>query len=164
MLTQNELKKLLIYNPNTGRFKWLINKGRGRAGTVAGKQYPLGYISIGINGKHYLAHRLAWLYMTGEWPEDMIDHINGKSTDNRFVNLRSADRCINNGNLTRCKITNQTGYLGVYFHKQTGRYCAQIGTKHLGMFATAEEASTAYQQANKKYNDKINNTNLIKRR
>lgn len=98
-----------------------------------------------------MAHRVAWLWMTGEWPDGDIDHIDGDGHNNRWSNLRCVSRSVNalNGGAYR---TNALGVRGVY-HKgpryKTRPFCAEImvdGKKrHLGMYATIDEASAAYQ-------------------
>src|SRR5690349_15052213 len=96
-LTQQYLKEILHYDPETGVFIWYTSRGHCKAGNVAGS-LNLGYILIGICNFKYQAHRLAWLYMTGEWPTFEIDHKNGVSSDNRWENLREATRIINGQN------------------------------------------------------------------
>jgi hypothetical protein len=93
MLTQSRLKEILKYSPDTGEFVHLVQKKGGRGikpGDVAGDFCSYGYRRIGIDGKRYRACRLAWLYMTGEWPEKHVDHVNGIRSDDRWENLRSA--------------------------------------------------------------------------
>jgi len=91
-MTQDELKRLLDYNPETGKFYWKTNTGgRIKVGNHAGTMRTDLYIQIGINKKLYQAHRLAFLYMTGEIPP-LVDHINRKPFDNRWDNLRSATK------------------------------------------------------------------------
>lgn len=114
MLTVERLKELLHYDPETGVFTWRVNKGPFLAGDVAGrsvakKKYP----RVGIDGERYIASRLAWLYVTGEWPKNVIDHIDRDPLNTRFANLRDTTQSKNmfnrgkNGN-------NTTGYQGVY--------------------------------------------------
>ena len=150
MLTQAELKSQLHYNPDTGIFTWTVSKSRtAKSGYIAGTLHHEGYITIGVNGNVYPSHRLAWLYVYGEFPIDKIDHINQIRNDNRIVNLRD---CNNSENLKNIKIysSNTSGYKGVSYHKLSGRWSAtaQLNSKqyHLGLFATKELAS-------KKYND-----------
>src|SRR5690606_34614864 len=99
MLTQQRLKELLYYDPETGIFTRLVGRSgpRARAGDVAGSDNGKGYIRIYVDGRPYKAHRLAWFYMHGEWPEE-IDHRNGERADNRLSNLRPVTRQQNNLN------------------------------------------------------------------
>lgn len=149
VISQEELKENVHYDPLTGVFIWIIsNSSCVKIGNVAGGLKNDGYIHIGINGKQYLAHRLAWLYMTGEMPKEDIDHKNGIKSDNWFDNLRQATHKQNQQNRTKPQSNNTTGYLGVIFFKQTGKYAAQISIngklKYLGYFHTPEEAHEAY--------------------
>lgn len=99
MITQEELKESLHYDPDTGIFTWRKSKGPAKKGTVAGKIYKSHpYIKIGVCRHSIDAHRLAWLYVYGEWPTMDIDHINRDPTDNRICNLRHVSRSENNRN------------------------------------------------------------------
>lgn len=152
----NILRGLVIYNPDTGDFTW---KARGRkawdtryAGKRAGYDWAIGrvtYRSIRIFDWPFLGHRLAWLYMTGEWPSMHIDHIDGVGTNNRWSNLRLATKAQNAWNAPR-PVTNTSGYKGVR-KARNGRFTAFIYTagKHiwLGSFSTAEDAHAAYVKA-----------------
>src|SRR5690348_8900862 len=90
-LSQAHLKELLRYDPETGKFFWLVRaRRRSRIGDEAGSDHGQGYIEIGIEGRRYLAHRLAWFYMTGEWPPEMVDHKDLCRSNNRWANLRLA--------------------------------------------------------------------------
>lgn len=141
-----QLRSLLAYDAETGVFTWRASsKGCPvRAGAVAGTAHALGYIAISIGGRKYLAHRLAWLYVNGAWPELDIDHINGNKRDNRIANLRDTTRAINIQNQRRAG-------LGTTFHKRDRVWIAQIvvaGQKrHLGSFAERDAASACYIKA-----------------
>lgn len=166
-LTQAELIAVLRYEPDTGHFYW-IKRVNNRckmdvpAGTVFndmlnkkgkdGKLYkPHFNIGIRINKKRYYAHRLAFLYMTGTFPINIVDHINGDSTDNRFENMRDVSNTINSQNVCEPRGNNKSGYLGVCFNKTTGMYWANINVngkyKRIGSYETAERAADAYFNA-----------------
>lgn len=142
---------LLSYNPEDGLLTWRVNrKGGVRAGAVAGCAMPTGYIKVGLNGREYLAHRLAWLITHGEWPEAEIDHANGDRADNRLVNLRPATRSENSQNLG-ARANNSSGFAGVTWNKARRKWQAQITTrgrhKVVGTFDTPGQAGAAYQEA-----------------
>jgi hypothetical protein len=149
MLTAERLRELLSYDPATGIFRWLASRrghaGKAAAGSVAGTAAHHGYVAIGIDGRQYYAHRLAWLWMTGEWPAEAVDHIDGCTSNNAWANLRAAAHNENMRNRRKQK-NNSTGFKGVI--KVGDKFRAQIkdGRKHvhLGIFATAEEASAVY--------------------
>jgi HNH endonuclease len=91
MLTAKRLRKVLSYAPTTGIFRWKVNaSSRASVGAIAGAKNGRGYHQIRIGGRPYSASRLAWLYMTGKWPNSEISYINGKPSDTRWVNLREA--------------------------------------------------------------------------
>lgn len=152
MLTQEELKRQLSYDPGTGRFTWMIRKQKVAIGSQAGKTRPNGYREIRINLISYFEHRLAWLYMTGEWPAADIDHINRNPSDNRIENLREASRSENLRNVGPLA-SSSTRVRGVDFHKASSKFRARIRVSgkriELGIFATLEEAKSAYQVAAK---------------
>lgn len=148
-LSQDVLKEHLHYSSETGIFiRKITNSNRAKVGDIAGCKDSDGYISIGINGKQYKAHRLAWLYMTGELPKDMIDHKDGVRDNNRFDNLRQATNGQNLQNQIKPHNNNTTGFLGVSFNKINRNYAAHISIDgkltYIGSFATPEEASEAY--------------------
>jgi hypothetical protein len=117
MHTREQIKNALHYNPETGIFTWLISPSqRALKGSVAGTVNDAGYIVIGLDGNHYRAHRLAWFYMTGEWPTIKIDHENTVRSDNRWGNLRLANDSQNVCNQT-LRADNTSGVKGVRFWK-----------------------------------------------
>jgi len=153
-MTQDELKSLLKYDPETGIFKWLVNRSNVSCGDVAGTITPKGYITIGVNGSGRQAHRLAWLYMTGKWPEQQIDHINGIKGDNRFCNLRDVSPSGNSKNQRLCK-NNKTGITGVFWLTNASKWCAEIKVnyerKYLSLTGDFFEACCARKSAENKY-------------
>jgi hypothetical protein len=153
LLTAEHLRRILIYDPYTGLFKWRAS-GKGRPKVpdwMAGTLMKVGYLSIAIGRLAYYAHRLAFLYMTGDWPSEQMDHIDGDRTNNRWSNLREASGSQNKHN-TGVRSHNTTGARGVYRTKD-GRFVARIkvGDKrvNLGSFDTTEQASEAYEKAAK---------------
>jgi hypothetical protein len=140
LISQEELKKHLNYNPTTGCFIWLTGVRKGKiAGTLS-----VGYVRISLNCKSYPAHRLAWLYVFGEIPKDMLDHINMVKSDNRICNLREVSNAENQ--LNKNKVRSLTGYVGVRLNN-SGSYTATYSDKqkkiHIGCFKTADEAHIA---------------------
>jgi hypothetical protein len=152
-LTQSRLQQLLDYDPDTGLFKWKIaNSKRVRVGDVAGSPSIKGYVLIGVDGSVYRGHRLAWLYVYGEWPKHYIDHINGVVTDNRIENLRDVSTMVNMENQKAAPSHNKScGVLGVSREKNHRKWRAVITTegrqRHIGYFDTIEEAHEAYLAA-----------------
>src|ERR1700749_3983259 len=123
MLTQDILKELLHYDPETGVWTNLVRRGNCSAGSRAGTVKDNGYRQIRILGKIYLEQRLAFLYMLGRWPEPEAEHKDRQRTNNRWLNLREATHSQNQCN----KIgSSKTGFKGVYFEPRTGKYYVQI--------------------------------------
>ena len=151
-LTQERLRELLHYDPETGIFTWRVNRGCVKAGAVAGSYMTNGYLHFGIDGRTYMNHRLAWLYVHGEMPPDMIDHVNHIKDDNRIANLRLADMSLNKQNQKRALSNNKSGFLGVHYAKGW-RAAIRIDGKqvHLGRFKTPEEAHQAYLAAKRRF-------------
>jgi hypothetical protein len=153
ILTQARLKELLHYDPDTGLFTWLQPANRFsmvKSGDRAGALNARGYIHIKVEGKSYKAHRLAWLYVHGRWPEPAVDHINRDKADNRLCNLRQTNQLGNMQNKSAYR-SNSSGYTGVSWHKQSQKWAAQIQyngrNKHLGLFACPGQAHAAYLRA-----------------
>jgi len=159
MITQKELKERLHYNPNTGIFTWILphkkaTKAAAKIGGVAGRFDKYGYRRISVNGKEYLAHRLAWLYMTGRLPCDQLDHINHIRDDNRWANLREATNSDNQKNSSLQK-NNKSGIAGVMWYKYTNRWLVRINTNpkmiSLGYHKDFFEACCIRKSAENKY-------------
>lgn len=141
-LTVERLRQVLHYDALTGRFTWLVSNGPRLAGAAAGSVWKNRYVHIGIDGKIYRAHRLAWLWMTGEWPTDEVDHKNRIGLDNRWDNLRTASRNENMANVSR-RVRGALAHRGVY-QLESGRWGtrATVNGKsaYFGSFDTQEEA------------------------
>ena len=146
--------ELLDYDPLTGIFVWKVGQSnRAQKGSRAGTNRGGGYRRIAIDGKLIYEHQLAWLLMKGEWPSELIDHIDGNPSNNRISNLRLASRAENAQNLG-LRATNTSGRTGVSLHRKSGKWCAYIvkdGRKyHLGLHATVSAAAAAYETAKAK--------------
>ena len=124
---------------------------KGVVGSAAGWSGCGGkYQQIRLLGETHYAHRLAWLYVHGEWPKNDIDHRDGDTWNNRISNLRDVTRSVNNRNVLRPRRNGSSGIVGVSWHKATGKWQANIYAGkhiHLGRFDTKEEAAAAYQRA-----------------
>jgi len=160
MITQELLKKLFNYNPNTGVFVRLVTTStRAMSGTVADNRNANGYVRIGINGKNYSAHRLAWAYMYGEMPIGDIDHINQVKSDNRIENLRIATNSENQRNAKR-SVLNRSGFTGVSWNKNAKKWRSSImslgNAIHLGSFSKLSDAVEARVKAERQYGFNIN--------
>ena len=135
-MDQTTLKKLLDYDPQTGLFKWRVNQPpRGKLGERAGCDNGNGYVRVTISGAKYYAHRLAFLWVLGTFPEK-VDHINGNRRDNRWCNLRDVSQAVNMANTVH----------GRGVRLCSGRWHARYSNVHLGVFDTRQEAEACYQQ------------------
>ena len=145
------IKVLIDYDPATG----FIRRKTGRtADIIANHTMAEGYIRITIDGFKYLGHILAWLYMTGDWAPDEIDHMDGNRSNNRWSNLRVLARQANAQNIGTTR-ANSSICVGVSFLPKTQKYRAYISPNgmqiHLGIFSTKEEAIAARVLGVKKF-------------
>lgn len=150
ILTVDLLREFLNYDKDSGVFTWRVtNSNRAVQGKSAGCYRRDGYGRCQIDGREYLLHRLAWLYIHGSWPNGVIDHINRNPRDNRIENLRDVSHSENRQN-TLESAANRSGKKGVSRHK-SGVWRAAIQaagkSKHIGYFATLEQAAQAYATA-----------------
>jgi hypothetical protein len=154
-LTVEQLKNTLDYDAGTGVFIWKIRPSKAvMAGDVAGcVEKRIGYITIGIAGRVYKAHRLAWLYVYGSWPKGLIDHINGNKADNRIDNLRDVLADGNSQNVRKPNRRNKSGFMGVIWFQNKWRASMSVNgkSKWLGDYSTPEEAHQVYLEAKRKY-------------
>lgn len=155
LVTYEELRRILSYDPYSGILKWRISPSKSvKAGAVAGCYFG-NYVRIRINKRYYYAHRLAWLYMHGYFPEGIIDHKDRNGTNNEWTNLREVSFTCNIRNCGMLK-NNTSGVKGVGWHKHVGKWQANIANNAtgiaLGYFDTFTEAVEARWAAEIKYN------------
>ena len=144
-LTSDYLKHLLHYDPLTGIWTWMNPAPRGgkRRGDIAGSIDSNGRRKFKIEGEYYYSSRLAWFYMTGEWPKEQVDHVNRVRDDDRWENLREASQAQNSYNRTWAESSGM--WRGI---RCCGKqFAVSIGGKYLGLFATFEEATVARDKA-----------------
>jgi hypothetical protein len=145
ILSQERLKYLFEYDSITGNFTRLTDTKSSKKGSIANTLDANGYVRIKIDGYSFLGHRLAYLYYYGYMPIKEIDHINGIRSDNRLCNLREATRQENLRNQKKHK-TNTSGYKGVSWASNIGKWCAKNRDATIGYFETKEAASLAHDE------------------
>lgn len=158
-ITAEQLRVRLLYDPEVGLFirRFDVWTGRHRnvliaaEGTVADLPHCEGYLRVSLFGRQYLSHRLAWLYMTGEWPVNMIDHRDGNRRNNRWENLRDVTNAVNMQNCRSAHIDSRSGLLGAHWDEARGVWQSKIMVNghaiYLGRFDTPDEAHQAYMVA-----------------
>ncbi|WP_324710403.1 HNH endonuclease signature motif containing protein [Pseudomonas citronellolis] len=151
MLTADLLRDIIHYDPVSGLFTWKRTlSNRAKEGHLAGTVTDRGYLVITIARRRMQAHRLAWLYVHGEEPAGVIDHLDGDALNNRIVNLRVVPQATNTKN-NKVSMNNTSGHPGVYLNKRTGRWYAQIWDSmkciHLGNFTDKADAVAARKLA-----------------
>lgn len=152
--TAERVRELFTYNPDTGVFtNRLRRSANALPGSVAGGINKAGYWTISVDNRRYLAHRLAWLYVTGNWPDKIIDHKNGDKIDNRFDNLREACHSENGCNKGPRR-DNKSGIKNVMWQKHQGGWYIQLkiyGVKYFyGYFKDLELAALVAEEARDK--------------
>lgn len=166
LLSPTILRKLLRYEAETGKLYWRkrtpdvhpnqLSQWNGR---LAGKEafkiaHPEGYLSGGVYGRLYLAHRIIWAIVYGAWPAGQIDHINGNRADNRISNLRVVSNAENGKNQKR-PADNASGVIGVYWNKRAKKWHARISVSgkvtSLGYFKNINDAASARKAAEAEY-------------
>ncbi|MEO8640913.1 HNH endonuclease signature motif containing protein [Pseudomonas sp.] len=146
------LREMIAYDPLTGLFTWKVDHCRRQAGDPAGSQKPDGYVYLKLLGQTYGAHRVAWMLVTGDWPNAAVDHRDGVRSNNEWENLRLATRAQNNANVPP---RGTSGLKGASYHKRDRCWKAQIcidgKQTYLGSFSTPEQAHAAYRAAADKH-------------
>lgn len=161
--TQERLFELFSYDPATGSFTRKVTVSNQPPGTIVGHPHGHRYLGVSVDGKRYYCHRLAWLYMTGSFPPHEIDHINGNGEDNRWENLRVADRQQNLMN--RKHKLPRSGVKGVHRFWNDSAWYAQVGYKgktyNLGTFRCLEEAAEAVKQGRERLHGEFCNNDTL---
>lgn len=157
-LTQSQLKEILHYNQSSGIFTNISTMNI--IGTL-----NKGYMNYNIDGKLYFLHRLAFLYIEGQFPDHHVDHINNIKTDNAWVNLRTSTHQQNMMN-RKIQLNNTSGYKGVYFDKRCSKWHVRLGLNNkrisLGYFNCKHEAAKVYNKAALKYFGEFSYLNDVK--
>lgn len=156
-LTPERLRELVCYDPETGVFTRVAGN---RSDLHGHKARPTGkdkYPKMALDGVKYSCHRLAWFWVHKEWPQEEVDHINGDRTDNRISNLRAVSRLLNAQNIRTLNRKNTSGFTGVSFAKDKGKWVVRIKTpgkyRHVGYFSSKEEAGAAYVEAKRRFHE-----------
>lgn len=160
MVTSERLAELLHYDPDSGIFTRLVRTTNSiHVGDKAGWPDSHGYLKIMVDNVQYFAHRLAWLYMTGQFPAEQVDYINRNKPDNRWSNLRAVSNLENCRNQSLPK-NNTSGHIGVHWHKQCKKWSSRIRVNgrliSLGLFVDVLDAAKARQAAEVKYGFHVN--------
>jgi len=150
-IDQQYLRSIFYYNKETGLFvRTVKTSNRVKVGDVAGYKDRQGYLIININRTLYRAHRLAWLYVYGKFPENDIDHINGIKDDNRILNLRDVTNSENHRNMKMSK-RNKSGFTGIRWSEKQHKWLSRIHTEgkeiHLGSFIELSDAINSRELA-----------------
>lgn len=163
ILTAERLREVVDYDPLTGIFTRKVRLAQrhqigDRADFSINAGPMTGYRRLAVDSKRYLAHRCAWLFVHGEWPAEMLDHINGEKGENQIANLRKASAGMNVENQRRPRKDNRTSrFLGVYWQAANQKWRARITTKgkaiHIGLFVDEEAAHAAYVEAKRKLHE-----------
>jgi hypothetical protein len=147
LITQEKLKKYLHYSEEDGSFTWIKHDLKPyKIGKNAEHDHNHGYKCINLCGKKYYSHRLAWLYMYGEFPKQHIDHINGIKSDNKIINLRDVSNSDNQQNQKTHHKNSKSGLMGSVKHNN--KFRAQITINGIcyrsKVLETKEEAHELY--------------------
>ena len=141
----DDVKEHITYDPDTGLFWWIKNGPKRNFDRPCGSKLLTGYVNLVVNGRQFLAHRLAFLFM-GEPLPAYVDHINGVRDDNRWCNLRPT--CARGNTYNRASYKNTSGYKGVTWDKQHQKWSAQITFEgknyNLGRYSCPKEAHKIY--------------------
>lgn len=158
MIESERIRTVFNFDRLTGILTWKVATSRKiRVGAVAGCPDGKGYIVVGIDNKQYMAHRVAWKHMFGEWPTNKIDHRNGDRCDNSELNIRDVSDAINSQNQVRPPINSSSGLLGVSWDAVRQKWTAHISLNgkatNLGRFDDKHEAYAVYLEAKRRLHE-----------
>ena len=149
-MTPQEVRTVFAYTPENGLLLWNIDTCKTKTGDVAGG-LSNGYIQVKYKQRKYMVHRIIWCYVHGDWPKQMIDHIDGDRSNNRIENLRDVSNAKNQYNRHRLNKNNSTGHMGIIYRKRGDAYIVQItvlgAKKYIGYYKTLFDAIVARQSA-----------------
>lgn len=149
-LTAERLRELLNYDPLIGTFTRRVGIRGHSQGSIAGTPLKQGHIKLQVDGVQFYAHRLAFVWMTGIWPINVVDHIDTDASNNAWLNLRDVTHSVNMQNQRSATSRSRSGLLGVCWNKRRGLWVAQIGinggSKLIGYFDDKHKAYGAYVQ------------------
>lgn len=152
------LNELLSYEPDTGLLIRKVRRGSARVGDVVNCVNASGHITLNVDGKPYLAHRIIWKMVTGNDPVDEIDHEDVNGSNNRWANLRESNRPQNMANVP-APCTNTSGTKNVNFHRRHKKWHAKIRCNnkenHIGYFDSIEAAAAAVAEARARLHGKF---------
>lgn len=153
----DSLREWFDYEPDTGRFRWKKRPGacaHASVGDIAGYRNADGYIVLTVRRTRLRAHHVAWAFMTGAWPVEQMDHINGCRDDNRWKNLRCVTASENAQNRLGVRSDSKVGFRNVIRVKKTGRFAAVVRVngqkRQFGTFSTPQEAYAAATEAKRR--------------
>ena len=149
-MTPQEVRTVFAYTPENGRLLWNIATCKTQTGDVAGG-LANGYMQVKYKQRKYMVHRIIWCYVHGDWPKQMIDHIDGDRSNNRIENLRDVSNAKNQYNRHSLNKNNSTGHMGIMYRKRGDAYIVQItvlgAKKYIGYYKHLPDAIVARQNA-----------------
>ena len=154
-MTQDRVRELFDYDAVTGALRWRCDKGRAKAGSLAGHATKDGHLRVKFDGREHMVHRVIWLWVTGAWPDLEIDHRDGCGSNNAWLNLRKATTRVNRQNQRRPRADSAIQLQGVKRHRNKfkARITVNGRQQYLGLFDSEADAHTAYIAAKRQLHE-----------